>query len=116
MAEVVLGTIENVAIAQEWLKSTFLYRRMLENPNHYGASESLDKESLGKKLQAMCVRVLKSLESLQLITMVDDPNQKVSIVPTETGKLMARYCIAFDTVKIFSAATGDESLSELVSS
>jgi len=33
---------------------------------------------------------------------------------TETGKLMARYCVAFDTVKQFSRVTGTETLPELV--
>ncbi len=35
---------------------------------------------------------------------------------SETGKLMARYCIAFDTVKSFSKLKGTESIEELVSS
>ena len=34
--EIVLGTIENADVAQDWLKSTFLYRRMQENPKYYG--------------------------------------------------------------------------------
>lgn len=110
MAEVVLGTIGNIDIAKEWLKSTFLYRRMLENPKHYGAPINLDKEALGKKLQAMCLRTLKSLESFELISLKD----QVNIIPTGTGKLMARFCIAFETVKTISSATGTESLEELV--
>lgn len=32
----------------------------------------------------------------------------------DIGHLMARYCIAFDTVKLFSSASGNESLVELV--
>lgn len=33
---------------------------------------------------------------------------------TEKGKLMARYCVAFDTVRQFSGVTGTEILPELV--
>lgn len=32
----------------------------------------------------------------------------------EAGRLMARYCIAFDTMKQFSNVAGTESLSDLV--
>ena len=37
------------------------------------------------------------------------------IIPaSDTGKLMARYCIAFNTVKSFSEVKGSESMEELV--
>ena len=35
-AEIVLGTITDTKVAQEWLKSTFLYVRMCSNPKYYG--------------------------------------------------------------------------------
>jgi len=34
---------------------------------------------------------------------------------TETGRLMARFCVAFNTMKIFNGITGRESMEELVS-
>lgn len=37
------------------------------------------------------------------------------LIFAETGKLMARYCIAFDTMKLFSKVAGTENLSDLVS-
>ena len=41
---------------------------------------------------------------------------KLFVVPVpETGRLMARYCIAFDTMKQFSAVVGTESMEEIVS-
>lgn len=36
------------------------------------------------------------------------------MILTETGKLMARYCIAFDTMNLFTKVTGTETLSDLV--
>lgn len=35
-AELVLGTIQDVAGAIQWFKSSFLYRRVRSNPQHYG--------------------------------------------------------------------------------
>lgn len=37
-AEVVLHTITDVSIALEWLRSTFFYIRVKQNPRHYGQS------------------------------------------------------------------------------
>ncbi|XP_075792611.1 putative ATP-dependent DNA helicase HFM1 isoform X2 [Pelodiscus sinensis] len=109
-AEIVLHTITDVTIALEWIRSTFLYIRVLKNPVHYGFSPGLDRVGIEAKLQELCLKNLNSLSSLDLIKMDEEFNFK----PTETGKLMAWYYIAFDTVKQFSTINGTESLSELI--
>ncbi len=35
-AEIVLETISDVSVALEWVRSTFLYIRVMKNPKHYG--------------------------------------------------------------------------------
>ncbi|XP_043112345.1 probable ATP-dependent DNA helicase HFM1 [Puntigrus tetrazona] len=109
-AEIVLHTISDVNMALDWIRSTFLYIRALKNPKHYGISPELDKCGIETKLQELCLRNLNSLASVNLITMDED----INIKPTETGKLMARYCVAFETVKQFSMVTGTETLPELI--
>ncbi|KAL1280229.1 hypothetical protein QQF64_014829 [Cirrhinus molitorella] len=109
-AEIVLQTISDVNMALDWIRSTFLYIRALKNPKHYGFSPELDKRGIETKLQELCLKNLNSLASFNLITMDED----INIKPTETGKLMARYCVAFDTVKQFSRVTGTETLPELI--
>ncbi|XP_078343088.1 putative ATP-dependent DNA helicase HFM1 [Oculina patagonica] len=109
-AEIVLNTITDVSIALEWLKSTFLYIRILKNPTHYGIPEGLEKESLEQKLQDICLKSLNTLEKAGLIKMDDGFDLK----PTEAGRLMARYCIAYDSMKQFLQIKGTESLSDMV--
>ncbi|GAA6085546.1 probable ATP-dependent DNA helicase HFM1 isoform X1 [Tachysurus ichikawai] len=109
-AEIVLYTISDVNMALDWIHSTFLYIRALKNPKHYGFSTNLEKCGIETKLQELCLRNLNSLASFNLITMDED----INIKPTESGKLMARYCVAFDTMKQFLKVTGTETLSELV--
>lgn len=36
------------------------------------------------------------------------------VVLPEAGRLMARYCVAFDTMKQFNSVEGHETLAELV--
>ncbi|XP_041453765.1 probable ATP-dependent DNA helicase HFM1 [Lytechinus variegatus] len=110
-AEIVLHTINNMDIALEWLKSTFLYIRIQKNPTHYGLPKGLTQIELEKKLKEMCTKDLASLASINLIQM--DQGSKV-LKPLETGRLMARYCVAFETMKQFTKLTGNETVADLM--
>ncbi|NWI11207.1 HFM1 helicase, partial [Crypturellus soui] len=109
-AEIVLHTITDVTVALEWIRSTFLYIRALKNPTHYGFSSGLDKTGIEAKLQELCLKNLNDLSSFDLIRMDKSNN----FTPTETGRLMAWYYIAFDTVKQFFTIKGTETINELV--
>ncbi|KAM9323078.1 putative ATP-dependent DNA helicase HFM1 [Pholidichthys leucotaenia] len=109
-AEIVLQTISDVNMALDWIRSTFLYIRALKNPTHYGFSTDLDRHGIEAKLQELCLKNLNSLSSIGLIDMDED----INIKPTEAGRLMARYCVAFDTMNQFSKVAGTENLSDLI--
>ncbi|XP_077134788.1 putative ATP-dependent DNA helicase HFM1 isoform X2 [Ranitomeya variabilis] len=109
-AEITLHTITDVNIALEWIRSTFLYIRALKNPSHYGFPQGLDKVGIEAKLQELCFRNLNDLSSVGLIRMDEEINFK----PTENGKLMTSYYIAFDTAKLFNTIQGKETLADLV--
>ncbi|XP_018586296.2 probable ATP-dependent DNA helicase HFM1 isoform X2 [Scleropages formosus] len=109
-AEIVLHTISDANVALDWIRSTFLYIRALKNPSYYGFSSNLDRAGIETRLQELCLKNLNSLATIGLITMDEDINFK----PTEAGKLMARYCIAFDTMKQFSLVSGSETMPELI--
>jgi ATP-dependent DNA helicase HFM1/MER3 len=109
-AEIVLNTITDVSIALNWLKSTFLYIRIKKNPQYYNIPKGLSMDSLEDKLQEMCLKDLHLLESNGLVKMEDG----FTLIPTEIGTLMARYYIAFQSMKRFINLNGNESLSELV--
>ncbi|KAM6918287.1 LOW QUALITY PROTEIN: putative ATP-dependent DNA helicase HFM1 [Xenentodon cancila] len=109
-AEIVLQTISDVNMALDWIRSTFLYIRALKNPAHYGFSAHLDRFGIEAKLQELCLKNLNSLSSIDVITMDEDINIKA----TEAGRLMARYYVAFDTMKHFSKVAGTETLADLI--
>ncbi|KAG8176376.1 hypothetical protein JTE90_020162 [Oedothorax gibbosus] len=110
-AEIVLGTITDVSIAMEWIKATFLYQRVFKNPKHYGINMELSKEKIERKLQDMCIIELNGLRKYKLIYMDDD---SFNLQPTDTGRLMAKYYLSFETMKSFSTLTGAEHLSDLL--
>ncbi|KAL0966696.1 hypothetical protein UPYG_G00298560 [Umbra pygmaea] len=109
-AEIVLHTISDVTMALDWVRSTFLYIRALKNPKYYGFSTDLDRCGIEAKLQELCLKNLNSLTSIGLISMDEDVNIKA----TEAGRLMARFCVAFDTMKLFNKVAGTETLPELI--
>ncbi|XP_055863197.1 probable ATP-dependent DNA helicase HFM1 [Biomphalaria glabrata] len=97
-AEIVLQTISNYSLVMEWLKHTFLYVRALKNPKYYGLPSDLKKEDVEKKLTDMCLQSLNQLRSSNLVSVNEESD---AIFSTDTGKLMARYCVAFNTIKQF---------------
>ncbi|NXY69932.1 HFM1 helicase, partial [Glareola pratincola] len=110
-AEIVLHTVTDVTVALEWIRSTFLYIRALKNPTHYGFFSACTKLTyIFKLLTELCLKNLNDLSSFDLIRMDEAKNFK----PTETGRLMAWYYIAFDTVKQFFTIKGTETIKELI--
>ena len=97
-AEVVLGTIEEVTVALKWIKSTFLYVRVRRNPSHYlgGENTELSEDYLDRKLQEMCLKDLELLNETELIRLSSNSR---FISPTPLGRLMARFCLSYPTMK-----------------
>uniref|UniRef100_UPI0002B8D01E probable ATP-dependent DNA helicase HFM1 n=1 Tax=Ciona intestinalis TaxID=7719 RepID=UPI0002B8D01E len=83
-AEIVLMTICDVSVALEWIRSTFLYIRLLKNPTHYGYPEGLTKEEAESKLLDLCSLNLSQLQSFNLISIDKDDR----VMPNEPGRLM----------------------------
>lgn len=50
-AEIILGTISDVAVAMNWLRSTYLYIRAMKNPCHYNIPPNLSVNQYESKLQ-----------------------------------------------------------------
>ena len=50
-AEIVLGTISDYSVALEWLRSTFLYIRVMKNPRHYGVEAGVSRAAVEQRLQ-----------------------------------------------------------------
>ena len=56
----VLGTISDLSVALEWLRSTFLYVRVMKNPRHYGVASGLGRDKVEQKLQGKMDYALKA--------------------------------------------------------
>jgi ATP-dependent DNA helicase HFM1/MER3 len=96
-SEVVLRTITDIGYAMEWIRSTYLYVRALQNPSHYGIPSNLNRKGIEGKLQEMCQRELNALASAKLLTI----DHRMDVHPTKDGALMARFYLNLGTMKSF---------------
>ncbi|KAJ8923069.1 hypothetical protein NQ315_001621 [Exocentrus adspersus] len=109
-AEIVLRTITGLDVAMQWLSSTFLYVRAKKNPYHYGIRGGFTQNQIDKKLLEICQIDLNKLVKTGMITM----DQNIVITPTVTGKIMAKYYVDFETMKLFTQISGTEILIQIL--
>ncbi|KAI8830066.1 Sec63 Brl domain-containing protein [Chytriomyces cf. hyalinus JEL632] len=99
-AEVVLGTIPNMELCIEWLKSTFLNVRISKNPSRYQRQQVAPSDrtanTAATSLENICFKDLSLLAQVRLIEQKDDG---MRVLPTDYGRLMAKYYIRFETAK-----------------
>lgn len=111
-SEIVLQTIRNLSIAMEWIQSTFLYVRANKNPSHYGFPLQLSKEKIDKKLEDMCLVAINALERHGLVQ--KEQEDGFTVVSTDFGRLMSRYYLSLETMKVFNQISGRENLNEIL--
>ncbi|KAJ3116021.1 ATP-dependent DNA helicase MER3 [Physocladia obscura] len=98
-AEIVLGTISNIELCIEWLKSTFLNVRIGKNPARY--KDKREATATAKQsLDTICIKDLNLLAESQLITQY---NEGMSFLPTDLARAMAKYYIKFETARAIIA-------------
>ncbi|XP_063933592.1 probable ATP-dependent DNA helicase HFM1 isoform X2 [Zophobas morio] len=94
--EIVLGLICSLDSALLWLKSTFLYQRIQSSPQAYGLSSNLTSAEIDKQLlEGTCMKAINSLISSGLVNFEEN---SLSLIPTEPGRLMAKYCLCCETL------------------
>ncbi|XP_060524507.1 uncharacterized protein LOC132700928 [Cylas formicarius] len=109
-AEIVLKTITDLDVAMRWLSSTFLYIRARKNPEKYKLPRGLKPDQIDKKLLEICQVDLNKLSSGGMIKIM----QGIEITPTVIGEIMAKYYVAFDTMKLFTKLNGNENLIQVL--
>ncbi len=100
--EIVLQTVQNVRSAVTWLKSTFLYIRIMKNPSYYGVKIN-DMNNIESKideyLNELSIKNLQQLIDCNLVEECDIFSDEAKLKPTNNGILMAKFCLAFETMK-----------------
>lgn len=91
-SEIALGTITSVQSAKNWLRSSFLYQRLQQNPSYYAIRLEMG-ESWCKKLEDIVLQNIGQLQATNLVRMVQD-GESGQIQSTEYGDIMAKVQIS----------------------
>ncbi|KAF9265706.1 P-loop containing nucleoside triphosphate hydrolase protein, partial [Marasmius fiardii PR-910] len=111
-SEIGLGTITSVTSAKEWLKSSFLYRRIQKNPSHYSIDKG-DNQTWEEKIDDIVTGGVQSLRDSELIMQVKD-GDKETLLSTEFGDIMSRFYIRQNTMRSILALSENPSLRDVV--
>jgi ATP-dependent DNA helicase HFM1/MER3 len=107
-AEIGLGTVFDLDSVKRWLAGTFLSVRFRKNPAHYQLNQDFAPGNNSTSLLAVCEKDLALLQSSNLVT------NRGRLKCTELGDAMVRYCVKFETMKIFGGMPPKAQMSEIV--
>uniref|UniRef100_K3YZG7 DNA 3'-5' helicase n=1 Tax=Setaria italica TaxID=4555 RepID=K3YZG7_SETIT len=110
-AEIVQLTVADISLAIEWIKCSYLYIRIKKNPENYGVKRGTPRDLLEKQIQGICVEKIHELVEYGLI-LTDE--YAFLLQPLEPGKLMAKFYLKFDTMKLIVKASACCSLEDLL--
>ncbi|KAI9806600.1 MAG: hypothetical protein M1825_006057 [Sarcosagium campestre] len=108
-AEIGLGTISDLPSARRWLKGTFLYVRLRQNPQHYRLEEDRSWQDTDQLLAQICNRDIDLLCDAELVSRED------KLKCTELGESMARHYVKFETMLVFLGLKEKARMSEILS-
>jgi ATP-dependent DNA helicase HFM1/MER3 len=83
-SEIGLGTITSIATAKEWLRNSFMFRRMAQNPQRYMTKEQNWQDGLN----SMIMQCVSDLRSAKLLNYVEGGT--VELRSTEFGDIMSK--------------------------
>ena len=85
-SEIALGTISTVENAKEWLRNSFLFRRIQKNPHHYAIGKN-ENQTWEEKVDEIVMQSILNLRDTQLIAYIERDRRLSS---TEDGDIMSK--------------------------
>jgi len=98
-AEIALGTISSKSGVIHWLRSTFFYIRLPQNPLYYEVSCLSKIESF---VEMVGFKTIDELETIGFLSVQDD-----IITPQSMGMICSQYGVHFETMRLFSNSSTD---------
>eukprot|EP00980_Cylindrotheca_fusiformis_P003134 scaffold721_cov131-Cylindrotheca_fusiformis.AAC.24 len=102
-AEVVLGTVQTIAEAADWLSYTFLYIRMLQNPSLYGihnGEETIKEDPTLKRRRMDLVHSAASI--LEKNHLIRYDRKSGALQSTPLGRVASQFYISHGSMAVYS--------------
>ena len=94
--------------AKSWLKSTFLYVRLAQNPRYYELDAELYETGIDRHLEHICTKDISLLQEAELV------RSGKRLRCSEYGDAMSRYYVRYETMKVFLALKPLASVGDVV--
>ncbi|KAF8559747.1 P-loop containing nucleoside triphosphate hydrolase protein [Imleria badia] len=94
-SEIGLGTISTLENANDWLRHSFLFRRIQKNPHHYDMGKN-ENQTWKEKVDEIVMQSIHSLRDTQLIEYTERDGKLSS---TEYGDVMSKFYIRQTTMR-----------------
>uniref|UniRef100_K3WCS9 Helicase ATP-binding domain-containing protein n=1 Tax=Globisporangium ultimum (strain ATCC 200006 / CBS 805.95 / DAOM BR144) TaxID=431595 RepID=K3WCS9_GLOUD len=101
-AEIVTKTIESKQDAVDYLTWTFMYRRLMKNPNYYNLQGATNVH-LSDHLSELVETTVNALEESRCIQVVEE-NDEEHLAPLNLGMIAAYYYIKYTTIELFACS------------
>jgi pre-mRNA-splicing helicase BRR2 len=100
-AEIVLGTIQNAKDAVEWMKYTYLYIRMLNQPALYGVSH--EQRKLDPKLERRLADLIHTAAiQLDKSNLIRYDRKSGSFQSSELGRISSHYYCTNESMQVYN--------------
>ncbi|TMW65358.1 hypothetical protein Poli38472_008000 [Pythium oligandrum] len=106
-AEIVTKTIESKQDAVDYLTWTFMYRRLIKNPNYYNLQGATNVH-LSDHLSELVETTVNALEESRCIQVVEEDDEE-QLSPLNLGMIAAYYYIKYTTIELFACSLSAQS-------
>lgn len=86
-SEIGLGTIRDVNTAKTWLRNSFLFQRIQQNPRHYAIGKAGD-QTWQERIDEMVTQSVQKLQDNELVALSETDSLKLA--STEYGEIMSK--------------------------
>lgn len=88
-SEVALGTITDLASAKTWLRGSFLFQRIQQNPKFYALGKE-DNQTWEERVDEMVMQSINKLQETQLVDYDATEGRAGGLASTEFGDIMSK--------------------------
>ena len=100
-ADIVMGAVTNMKEAIDWLGYSYLYVRMLRNPNLYGVSdEELERDPLLEQRRADLIHTAASV--LDRANLIKYEKKSGKLQTTDLGRVSSHYYIVYTSMATYN--------------
>ncbi|KAJ8469377.1 hypothetical protein ONZ45_g16911 [Pleurotus djamor] len=102
-SEIALGTITNLDSAKTWLRGSFLFQRIKQNPNYYSLGKE-DDQTWEQRVDDLVMQSIERLQETQLVE-YDAWNSRGGggLASTDYGDIMSKFYIRQKTMELILA-------------